>query len=117
LSKFLYKIKPQIINFYQQLGVDCDSLSLNVFIAMISGIKGELTLQQQVDALDTIFNTSGAGTISKIVKGIVSNIGKNEVTPQGSKYQRAIDEVFNGYGETTHVGILALAWNAVHQSS
>lgn len=117
LSKFLHEIKPRVVNFYQQLGIDCDRLSLNVFIAMISGIKGELTLQQQVDALNTIFNTSGAGTITKIVGGIVSNVGKNEVTPQGSKYQRAIDEVFNGYSETTHVGILALAWNAVHPSS
>ena len=45
LQKVLDSLKPQIIDFYTGLGIECDMPSLNVYIAMISGLEGELTPQ------------------------------------------------------------------------
>lgn len=117
VQKVLDDLKPQIIAFYNKLGIESDMPSLNVYIAMMSGLDGELTPQQQMDTLNTIFNTSGTGSISYIVDGIVSNIGNSEVTPSGSKYERAIDEALSDYAADSHIGTLAVAWSAVHPSS
>lgn len=110
-------LKPQIIEFYNKLGIESDMPSLNVYIALMSGINGELTPQQQMDTLDKIFNRSTVGSISYIVDGLVENAGNTEVTHSGSKYERSIDEAFSEYAADSHIGILALAWSAVHPSS
>lgn len=117
LQNILDELKPKIIEFYNNLGIESDLPSLNVYIAMMSGINGELTPQQQIDTLYKIFNTSVVGSISYIVDGLVQNIGGSEVTPTGSRYTRAIDEAFSEYSADSHIGVLALAWSAVHPSS
>lgn len=117
LQHVLDELKPRIIDFYNKLGIESDLPSLNVYIAMMSEINGELTPQQQIDSLQKIFNTSSIGSISYIVDGLVENIGNSEVTHSGSKYSRAIDEAFSEYAADSHIGVLALAWNAVHPSS
>jgi hypothetical protein len=71
LQSILDSIKPKIIEFYTSLGIECDAPSLNVYIALMSGITGELTPQQQIDTLQRIFNTSVVGSISYIVDGLV----------------------------------------------
>ena len=117
LQAILNQLKPQIVQFYNDLGIESDIPSLNVYIALMSGINGELTPQQQIDSLQKIFNTSVVGSISYIVEGLVQNIGNSEVTPSGSIYARAIDEAFSEYAADSHIGVLALSWSAVHPSS
>lgn len=117
LQSILDQLKPQIIEFYNKLGIESDTPSLNVYIALMSGINGELTPQQQIDSLQKIFNTSVVGSISYIIDGLVQNVGNTEVTPSGSKYTRSIDEAFSEYAADSHIGVLALAWSAVHPSS
>ena len=117
LQNVLDSLKPKVIQFYNSLGIESDMPSLNVYIALISGINGELTPQQQIDTLNTIFNTSNVGSISYIMEGIVQNIGNSQVTHSGSKYERAIDEAFSEYAADSQIGMLALAWSAVHPSS
>ena len=117
LQSVLDELKPKIIDFYNELGIESDMPSLNVYIAMMSGIDGELTVQQQIDTLQKIFNSSAVGSISYVVDGLSQNVGGSEVTPVGSKYERAIDEAFSEYSADSHIGILAIAWSAVHPSS
>lgn len=117
VQKVLDDIKPKIIKFYTDLGIESDMPSLNVYIALMSGINGELTPQEQIDTLSKIFNTSKVGSISYIIEGIVENIGNNQVTHSGSKYERAIDEAFSEYAADSDIGVLALAWSAIHPSS
>ena len=70
-----------------------------------------------MDTLDKIFNTSKVGSIQYVIEGIVENEGQQTVTHSGSKYERALDEAFSEYAADSHIGILALAWSAVHPSS
>lgn len=117
IQKVLDTLKPQIIEFYNGLGIECDQPSLNVYIAMMSGLEGELTPQQQMDTLDKIFNTSKVGSIQYVIEGIVQNEGEQTLQHTGSKYERALDEAFSEYAADSHIGVLALAWSAVHPSS
>ena len=117
IQRALDELKPKIIAFYNKLGIESDAPSLNVYIALMSGINGELSPQQQIDTLNTIFNRSVVGSISYVVEGLVENIGYSETTHSGSKYERSIDEAFSEYAADSNIGILALAWSAIHPSS
>lgn len=114
----LIEAKDSAINLYRKLGIQCDASSLNVYIAMMSGIVGELTIQQQLDTLNNIFNTNKIGSISNIIDVISRSKGLSQIKVSSrAKDDKAIDQAFVGYSASTDIGVLATAWSAVHPSA
>ena len=121
LLQFLTTIKPQIIEFYNSLGIDCDSQSFETYIKLNAELgkqkKDAFDLQTQVDILYDLFKHNNIGSIRYVLDGLKFNIGNNQTTPKNSKYKKDIDEAFNEYSVNSDIGLLAISYDIIHPSS
>lgn len=114
------EVSPKLVELLNRMGIPFDDTVLNVYIDDHIKSRDYGNILERYEAIKQIVEADGSkgGSIKFFVKLLVKNEGESQLKHKiFKKNPRALYELYVGYKESTEIGRMVKAYNAIHPNS